>query len=161
MQQLDYRRLGKQRVETRQIHNAIYGVRNYHDVWDELSGEEYRTLATQFSDYLKQHTGRRPGWATHAATMMWINNLEALGLYGDCSIREWVRRGYNNTMHLHMCADIDSVPSAILKVRMPHWLGDEEVHSSHRSNLLRKDPEFYAQFNWDDGPEKEYVWPVG
>lgn len=29
---------------------------------------------------------------------------------------------------------------------MPHWWGDERVHLSHRQNLYKKDPEYYAFF---------------
>lgn len=42
----------------------------------------------------------------------------------------------------------------------PHWFGSEEFHASHRSNLLRKDPDHYSQFEWTEGPDIEYVWPV-
>lgn len=42
---------------------------------------------------------------------------------------------------------------------MPPWLGDSDFHASHRSNLLRKDPEYYGEFNWTESPDLEYVWP--
>jgi hypothetical protein len=41
---------------------------------------------------------------------------------------------------------------------LPHWLGDEEFHASHRSNLLRKDFEYYSKHGWTDNPEDPYVW---
>ena len=34
------------------------------------------------------------------------------------------------------------------------------MHASHRSNLLRKDPEHYMQFGWTEPPDLPYVWPV-
>jgi hypothetical protein len=40
-------------------------------------------------------------------------------------------------------------------------VGDEEFHRSHRSNLLRKDPEFYAEVADDVPPDLPYVWPPG
>ena len=43
---------------------------------------------------------------------------------------------------------------------MPSWLGDLDFHASHRSNLLRKDPEWYGQFGWNDPHDLPYVWPV-
>jgi hypothetical protein len=43
-------------------------------------------------------------------------------------------------------------------VENPTWLGDERVHSSHRSNLLRKDAEFYGTKGWPEGPDMEYFW---
>jgi hypothetical protein len=43
---------------------------------------------------------------------------------------------------------------------MPPWLGDEAFHAAHRSNLLRKAPEYYRSF-WPEEPDDlEYVWPV-
>ena len=40
----------------------------------------------------------------------------------------------------------------------PHWFGNEQFHSSHRANLLRKDYEYYSQFGWEENPESPYVW---
>jgi hypothetical protein len=40
----------------------------------------------------------------------------------------------------------------------PHWLGDEELHASHRSNLLRKDKEYYSKFGWLEPDNLEYKW---
>ena len=44
-------------------------------------------------------------------------------------------------------------------IEMPPWLGDDRVHSSHRSNLLNKDQEFYSQYNWKEPNNMEYYWP--
>ena len=115
---LDYRRLGKQRVEAFQILNAL--------------------------------AGKSKGWTSHPATKMWRGYEPALSFYKDLCIEEWVRRGYKNTMqkevlHRDVC--------------LPAWLGDEGLHASHRSNLLRKDPEYYGQFCWSEPTDLPYVWP--
>jgi hypothetical protein len=34
------------------------------------------------------------------------------------------------------------------------------LHDSHRSNLLRKDPQWYGQFGWTVPDDLPYVWPV-
>jgi len=65
---LDYRRLGKQRVEARQILNTL--------TW---------------------RTGKK-GWKNHVVVRMWKDHLNALRLYHNIMIDEWKRRGYNNTM---------------------------------------------------------------
>jgi hypothetical protein len=31
-------------------------------------------------------------------------------------------------------------------------------HSSHRANLLKKEPEFYNQYGWTEDPLDPYVW---
>ena len=41
---------------------------------------------------------------------------------------------------------------------LPPWIGDERLHSSHRSNLLRKDEKFYSQFNWTEPHDMPYYW---
>ncbi|MBB6567572.1 hypothetical protein HPO96_06170 [Kribbella sandramycini] len=41
----------------------------------------------------------------------------------------------------------------------PPWLGDDAVHRSHRSALLRKDPGYYAQY-FDEPADLPYVWPA-
>jgi hypothetical protein len=38
--------------------------------------------------------------------------------------------------------------------------GNPEVHSSHRANLLRKDPNFYGKYGWQESPEIPYFWPI-
>lgn len=120
---LDNKRLGKQRVEARQIQSAL------------------------------QKGG---GWENHPATKMWRGHTIALMLYGDCMIREWVRRGFNNVMPLMLDVTAQYVRSEAV---MPQWLGDERFHSSHRAALLQKDPDWYTQFGWDETPEINYIWP--
>ena len=82
---------------------------------------------------------------------MWRGYEAALSFYKDLCIDEWVRRGYNNTMQK------EKSYGAIV---MPKWLGNEDFHASHRSNLLKKDPEFYGKFGWTEAADLEYVWPV-
>ena len=121
---LDYRRLGKQRVEAFQIHIIIIQP-------------DYR--------------GR---WANHPAVKMWRGYGNALKLYVNVMIAEWVRRGYRNTM---LTYPIDRETDDIL---LPWWLGDPLFHDSHKSNLLRKFPAYYSQFHWDVPDDLPYVWPV-
>ena len=119
---LDYRRLGKQRVEGRQIQTAL-------------------------------QTGG--GWSNHPATAMWEGYETALMAYTDACIREWIRRGYENTMPLML----NPVAPYFLDIQMPPWLGCSRFHASHRAALLHKDPEWYSQFGWTEEPELNYVWP--
>ncbi len=115
---LDYRRLGKQRVEARQIIHALHNPRN--------------------------------AWRNHPAVRMWRGYEPALRAYGNTMIREWVRRGYRNAMPL--------LP--VRRLRYPPWFGRADVHLSHQSMLLAKEPAWYARFDWDVEPGIGYVWPV-
>ena len=38
--------------------------------------------------------------------------------------------------------------------------GWTNLHASHRSNLLKKDPEHYGQFGWSEPHDLAYVWPT-
>lgn len=115
---LDRRRLGKQRVEARQILKAI------------------------------QQGG---GWSKHPATRMWYPYPAALTHYGNVMIREWMARGYKNTMQLLPTPD---------RFTYPAWLGSTAFHQSHQSNLLSKDWEYYSQFGWEVQPGLPYIWPT-
>ena len=118
---LDYRRLGKQRVETFQVLNIL------------LDRTESK------------------GWRNHPVVRMWKGYEEALKLYQNVTILEWIERGYNNNMKLET-VNLDFF-------KFPDWLGDEDFHRSHRSNLLRKDFGYYSQF-FDEPDNLEYIWPV-
>jgi hypothetical protein len=96
----------------------------------------------------------RGRWVNHPAVKMWRGYETALKLYVNVMIAEWVRRGYRNTM---LSYNIDREVDDIL---LPWWLGDPLFHDSHKSNLLRKFPEYYSQFHWDVPDNLPYVWPV-
>lgn len=73
---LDWRRLGKQRVEAMQIHRV-----------------------------LTDPVASGSGWSSHPAVLMWRGYERSLALYHDCCIREWIRRGYTNNMPLLFSMD--------------------------------------------------------
>lgn len=118
---LDYRRLGKQRVECKQILNAL------------LNGNS--------------------GWKNHPAVKMWKGFEDALKVYANKCITEWVRRGYKNTMKPYL--DVHGKD-----IQMPPWFGNEKFHASHRSNLLRKFPAHYEKFEWEESDRLPYIWPT-
>jgi hypothetical protein len=128
---LDYRRLGKQRVETWQILRAL--------------------------------AGETRGWANHPASKMWRGHETLLAEYGMVMCREWIRRGYNDTMLQRFEELLESTTQRHDEVAdggRPEWLGRPEFHRSHQSNLIRKDPEYYGPV-FDGVPsDLEYVWPV-
>jgi hypothetical protein len=70
----------------------------------------------------------------------------------NISIKEWIGRGFKNTMA------IETIPKL---VTYPPFIGNERFHSSHRANLLKKEPEFYVKYNWVENPEDPYVWMDG
>jgi Pyrimidine dimer DNA glycosylase len=91
------------------------------------------------------------GWINHPATRMWRGYENALKIYRNTCLKAWIGRGYNSTREF-------------LKVEqselLPIWFGRPDFHASHRSNLLRKDREYYSQFFWTEPDNLPYVWPV-
>jgi len=116
---LDYRRLGKQRVEAYQI--------------------------------LKVLNNETISWQNHPAVKMWTGYQSCLALYGVIICREWIKRGYNDNLLNKI------IPYYNRNIVYPKWLGNEQFHKSHQSNLLRKNPEYYSKFFAvpDDLP---YIW---
>jgi hypothetical protein len=72
LQTLDYRRLGKQRVEAYQIIRILNAA---------LFSKVYRG-----------------GYRNHPAVKMWRGHINALKLYYNLSLDEWTGRGYKNNM---------------------------------------------------------------
>jgi hypothetical protein len=134
---LDVRRLGKQRVEALQILNAL--------------------------------TVPGHGWRNHPAVLMWRGYEEALCRYCLDVCRVWTGLGYRDTCAakvtaaLHERLGIDRIRTQD-ELRgaggLPPWLGDEALHRSHRSSLVRKDPDHYRPQFGDVPDDLEYVWPV-
>jgi len=125
---LDYKRLGKQRVETKQILLAM--------------GKD------------------KGGWVNHPATKMWRGYEIELCRYGFAMSKEWVMRGYNDNLAVFFTDSLLSYKRQGLNDQPPPWLGDDFIHASHRSNLLRKDFDFYKQYGWREPSDLPYVWPV-
>lgn len=91
------------------------------------------------------------GWRNHPAVKQWMPYFEALALYYNLSIQACIARGFNNTLE----------PKHIEKpVILPHWFRDERFFASHRSNLLRKNAEWYGQFGWKEPNNLPYFWPT-
>jgi len=98
------------------------------------------------------------GWKHHPATRMWAGYEDALALYGLVMCEAWTAKGFPDTVAPQIVEELGRRPRR--NARRPPWLGDEAFHRSHRSNLLRKDPEWYRQWFPDDPDDLEYVWPV-
>lgn len=99
------------------------------------------------------------GWQNHPATKMWRDYEGALVFYGVCICQEWRNRGYKDTCGNKIRNLFLDNPAWNL-IPDPPWLGDENFHASHRSNLLRKAPEWYSQFGWAELDNLPYIWPV-
>lgn len=100
------------------------------------------------------------GWSNHPATLMWRGYVPALTSYGLAMVDAWTGRGAADSTRVQIA---EFAPQALTtpqsELALPSWLGRDELHTSHQSNLIRKDPDFYGpRFPGVPG-DLEYVWP--
>lgn len=131
---LDQKRLGKQRVECKQILLAL-GVP------------------------IGPHEPGMAGWKNHPAVRMWRGFEKALLVYSSCMCLEWRRRGFLDNLGGEFAIAYAEQPDDGPAPR-PSWSACDELYASHRSNLLRKDAEFYGKFGWAEPDDMPYFWPV-
>jgi hypothetical protein len=86
---------------------------------------------------------------------MWRGHEVALVQYGIAVCDEWIARGYKDTCRAKLQDILRTLSGGD---ELPKWVGDEDVHASHRSNLLRKDAKWYGQFGWSEPSDMEYKW---
>ena len=98
------------------------------------------------------------GWQRHPALLMWKGFVPALAVYGLAMTDEWIARGHADTVREQI---LEFAPhAAAADVELPPWLGDEDLHRSHRSNLIEKSPEVYGPLFPDTDAGLPYVWPA-
>ncbi len=107
-----------------------------------------RVEAFQILNIILNRTEKK-GWRNHPIVKMWKGYANALKFYFNKVVEEWISRGFQNNMKLEKIKG---------KVVFPSWMGNKEFHSSHRSNLLRKNKEHYSQFGWKEKDNLSYVW---
>ena len=137
-QHLDSKRLGKQRVECKQLLLAL-------------------------GRPIGAHVPGRAGWQNHPATRMWRGYEDALLLYSFVMCVEWRKRGFKDNLaaeFTHAFIMRQAITKSGQPITRPLWAGDENIYVSHRSNLLRKDKVFYGKFGWSEPDDLPYVWPV-
>ncbi|TPW70935.1 MSMEG_6728 family protein [Schumannella sp. 10F1B-5-1] len=111
---------------------------------------------------LRANTVPDYGWRHHPAARMWAGRLPALVLYGLAMTDRWIAEGHADTVRdqlLEFAPEADGAAES--SIEMPSWLGDAALHLSHRSNLVRKDPEFYRPLFGGIPDDLPYVWPAG
>lgn len=132
---LDNKRLGKQRVECKQILLCL-GVK------------------------IGAHEPGRSSWRNHPAVKMWRGYEMQLAVYSALICREWRLRGFRDRLHDEFITAMRKLEPSEHPLCYPKWFGLQALHASHRSNLLRKDPAHYSQFGWKEKDDLPYIWPT-
>ena len=133
---LDNQRLGKQRVEAWQI--------------------------------LKINRGEDRGsmWSMHPAVKMWKDFDLALAFYGFAMCSEWIKRGYKDNLRDYFHNIIAKELGEVLEKEhrtqsfLPDFIFNQQFIDSHRSNLVRKKPEYYRTFFPEIPDNLPYWWPT-
>lgn len=102
--------------------------------------------------------GITKGWANHPAVKMWRGHEFVLVEYTIAMSIEWMNRGYKDTCADKVALLVSEFGDSFGKDQ-PSWIGNVELHKSHQSNLLRKDPDYYSQF-FNVPNDLDYYWPV-
>lgn len=127
---LDTKRLVKQIVECQQIFNALL-------------------------------LPEAKGWKNHPAVTQWKGYESSLLDYMAEMVEEYFQRfpaKRGNSKSWNYVLKTFWATGLIGRSESPHWLGNPELHASHRANLLRKDPTFYGTFGWTEEPREGYIW---
>ncbi len=94
--------------------------------------------------------GRRYRPFKHPMVIMWDGYYKALLVYYNICLTVWEERGFKNT--------------GLKKINTfgtygcPTWIYNRNLNLSHRSNLIRRNPEFYKRL-WPEVPDNiPYLW---
>ncbi len=106
---------------------------------------------------LRALSGESKGWVNHPACRMWRGYEKGLAVYGLAVCFEWLERGFKDTCEEKIIAIGQKYTHQ--SQLYPPWLNEDFI-TAHRSNLIRKNPEYYAH-KWPDTPKDlPYIWPV-
>lgn len=128
------------------------------------NGKLFRIPLSKVKECKSKGTVFTLGFSQHPCVRMWVGYEDALKVYINACINEWVRRGFNNTMKIYK---ITTDPT------FPWWWSCKATHLNHKAVLLRKElargwkDEWYAkkfskkiaQLQNDGWMDNGYVWP--
>lgn len=106
---------------------------------------------------LRTLAGITSGWRNHPAVKMWKGHEVQLADYGIAMCDRWIELGYKDSCR----SQIIELQERFNDPSMPEWWGDERVHLSHQSNLLRKEPDHYRRYFPLIEDDLPYYWPIG
>lgn len=152
---LDPVRRWQQTLEGRFLVKVLeQGPRCYYDPLSKKF--VYSPLTRRLTKAIEKWSIRQTPYYTHPATKMWIGYVAALKVYTNTMLLTVLR---NKTHNVVVFGPYDIQERHAGPIEYPPWLGDEQVHTSHKSRLLTKDYDFYSQYGWRVPKDLDYVWP--
>ncbi len=129
-------------------------VGTFEETFSVLDDRRLGKQRVEAAQIIKALSGETKGWKNHPASKMWEGYIDALKLYTNQAIQEWIRRGKNNNMETY------SLPSG--PIPMPPWITNQRVIWSMQARLIQKDREYYEPL-FPDVPQEHlsrgYIWP--
>lgn len=160
---LDPLRLGKQRVETYQILLQLFELApGERPVFKADGSPKLKPNGRPVTEWDGTFHPRKPSWRNHPAVLAWEDNPGGLLMYQQATCAEWTTRGNKDTCLKKSMALFSQAVGlgSFTDFSLPDWWGNDKIHASHRAALLWKAPIWYAQFDWQELPQYQYVWPV-
>lgn len=104
--------------------------------------------------------GESKGWQHHPIMRMWQGYEAALLEYTVAFLDESISRGIK--VSPATCEKIYAFADKVSpEVIYPKWLGNNDFHLSHQSNLLRKNKEYYSIYFPNVPDNLPYLWLIG
>jgi hypothetical protein len=135
LESLDDKRLGKQRLEARQILT----------IFERIKNNEHKI-----------------GWASHPVVAMWQGYEEFLKFYYNCSLEVWQNRGFVNDKLSNIKVSNCVTPwwlgnELVHSCHRANLLrkANEHFEKTKSKKLL----DWYGQFGWTEKPMSGYYWP--
>lgn len=154
---LDKRTLDRQRLMALQIMQAAFRKRVVTTYATDTESEEV-IITTYPRDKWFLETMPNRGWSNHPAVKMWLGYEGGLFLYQEAVCEAWTRRGYKDAF-LEKTEFLFSQMGDPYGLITPSWLGDPGLHTSHQSNLIRKDRTYYQPYFPGVPGDIPYIWP--
>ena len=125
---------------------------DFHRALSCLDNKRLGKQRLETDTILKTLLDQSEGWKNHPAVKMWRGYENALIEYFNINLEIWMKRDFKNSYEYKEFIEEKTFDD-------PPWLGNEEFHASHRSNLLRKNFDHYSQFGWTESNDLPYIWP--
>ena len=133
---------------------------NYKESAESLDNKRLNKQILEAYQILKVLSGQSPSgaWRNHPAVLMWKNAEYSLRTYAKTMILEAKSRGIKTEKNEANIDALEALCGPIWGTNKPFWASPSGPHLSrinitHRANLYRKDPEYYAEFYHDTKSE--------
>ena len=129
---------------------------NYSESAESLDNKRLNKQILEAYQILKVLSGQSPSgaWRNHPAVLMWKNSEFSLRTSAKTMIVEAKNRGLKTDKNEANIDALEALCSDVWGTEKPFWANSEGPHLdriniTHRANLYRKDPIYYAEFYQD------------